>query len=109
MYNAIAHHPKPNAQPVPEQRSLTPGQLPPLYTEHDVIWYGISLGLVWVSCPGCVPSQPLVKINSLPAQTRTMCNAAQRLFSVFLKSLTFFLLKKKNLCDSFLLLKDKNL
>ena len=27
--------------------------------------------LVWVSCPDCVLSQPLVKINSVPAETRT--------------------------------------
>ena len=30
MHNAIAHHPEPNAQPIPEPRSLLPlpGQLP---------------------------------------------------------------------------------
>ena len=28
-----------------------------LYTQHDVIWYGMSLWLAWVTCPGCVPSQ----------------------------------------------------
>jgi len=34
--------------------------LPPaLYAEYDTIWYGISLWSVGVSCPGCVPSQPL--------------------------------------------------
>lgn len=26
---------------------------------HDIIWYGISLWSVWVSCPGFVLSQPL--------------------------------------------------
>ena len=31
-----------------------------LCAEHDVIWPGISLGSVRVSCPGCVPSQLLV-------------------------------------------------
>ena len=59
MHNAIAHHPLTNAQPVPEQR-LPASFSPILYTEHDVIWYGISLWPVWVSCPGCVPSQRLV-------------------------------------------------
>lgn len=27
--------------------------------EHDNIWCGIFLWLVWVSCPGCIPSQLL--------------------------------------------------
>ena len=31
MHNAIAHHPPTDVQPVPEQRSLPPGQLPPAY------------------------------------------------------------------------------
>ena len=30
-----------------------------LTAERDVIWYGISLWSVWVSCPGSVPSQDL--------------------------------------------------
>ena len=33
---------------------------PQLYAEHDVIWYGISLWSVGVSCPSSVPSQLLV-------------------------------------------------
>lgn len=28
--------------------------------EHDALWYETSLCLVWVSGPGCVPSQLLV-------------------------------------------------
>lgn len=28
--------------------------------EHDVIWYRTSLYSIWVSCPGCVASQPLI-------------------------------------------------
>ena len=57
MHNA--HHPPTDAQPVPEQ--WPPASFPPsLYTGHDVLWYGISLWPVWVSCPGCVPSQLLV-------------------------------------------------
>ena len=35
---------------------------PSLYTEHDVLWYGISLWLVQVSCPGHAPSQLLVHL-----------------------------------------------
>ena len=34
-----------------------------LYTEHDVIWYGIALWLAWVSWPGCVLSQFLVPLQ----------------------------------------------
>ena len=30
---------------------------PCLYTQHNVIWYGIPLWLVCVTCPGCVRSQ----------------------------------------------------
>ena len=35
---------------------------PSLYTEHDVLWCGISLWLVWVSCPGSAPSQLLAHL-----------------------------------------------
>ena len=35
---------------------------PSLYTEHDVIWYGICPWLGWVSCPGGVPSQLPVQL-----------------------------------------------
>ena len=31
MHNAIAHHPPTDTQTVPEQRSLLPGQPPPVY------------------------------------------------------------------------------
>ena len=73
MHNAIAHHPEPDAQPVLAPRSLVPsGQLPQLYTEHDVIWYGISPWIAWLGCPGCAPSQLLVKINSISAEPRTL-------------------------------------
>ena len=48
-----------------------PSQLPKLYTEHDIIWYRISPWLVQVSYPGCVLSQLLVRINSIPAEPRT--------------------------------------
>ena len=35
---------------------------PRLYTEHDVLWYGICLWLVRVSCPGYAPSQLLAHL-----------------------------------------------
>ena len=61
MHNAIAHHPLTNAQPVPEPQAATPWPTPPSFiVQHDVIWYGISLWPVWVSCLCCVPSQLLV-------------------------------------------------
>ena len=64
MHNAIAHHLPTDTQLVPEQRSTPPSKLPSsLYTGHDVIWYRISLWPVWVSCPGCVPSQFLVPLQ----------------------------------------------
>ena len=74
MHDAIAHHLDPDAQPVPEPCSLLPwpSQLPQLYTQYDVIWYQISPWLVRISYPGCVPSQLLVKINSIPAEPRTL-------------------------------------
>ena len=60
MHNTIAYHSLTEAQTVPEQRCVL-GHLPPsLYAEHDVLWCGISLWPVWVSCPGCAPSQLLV-------------------------------------------------
>ena len=35
---------------------------PSLYTGHDILWYGILLWLVQVSCPGRAPSQLLVHL-----------------------------------------------
>ena len=60
MRNAIAHHLPTDAQLVPKQQSAP---LPSLYTEHDIIWYGISLWPVGVSCPGCIPFQLLVPLQ----------------------------------------------
>jgi len=35
--------------------------VPPAFVaEHDIVWYGISLWSVGISCPGCVLSQLLV-------------------------------------------------
>lgn len=45
IHSGVVHH-----SPVPEQQP--PAIFPPgLYTEHNIIWYGISLWLVSVSCP----------------------------------------------------------
>ena len=63
VHNAIAHHSLTDAQLVPEPRSPLPASSPSLYSGHDVIWYGIALWPVWVSCPGCVPSQLLVPLQ----------------------------------------------
>ena len=62
MHSAIAQHSPNDAQPVPQQWLLA--SFPPsLYIGHDVTWYGIILWPVWVSCPGCVPSQLLVPLQ----------------------------------------------
>ena len=58
----IAHHQLTNAQPVPEQWPLA--SLPPSFiAKHDIIWSGISLWSVGVSCPSCVPSQLFLHIQ----------------------------------------------
>ena len=59
MHNAIAHHPLTDARAaIRPSRPTTPS----LYTERDVLWYGISLWLVRVSCPGSAPSQLLAHL-----------------------------------------------
>lgn len=46
MHNAIAHQ-------LPQAAAATPSQFPPSFNvQHDTIWYVISFGSVWVSCPG---------------------------------------------------------
>ena len=59
MHNAIAHHPLTDAR-----AGIRPSQPAPpcLYTGHDIPWYGISLWLVQVSCPGYAPSQLLAHL-----------------------------------------------
>lgn len=42
---------------------------PPLYTGHDLIWYGVSLWLVQVGHPGCNLPQVPVRINPVSADT----------------------------------------
>ena len=59
MHNAIAHHPLTDARAAIRPSQPTP---PSLYTGHDVLWYGISLWLVQVSCPGYAPSQLLAHL-----------------------------------------------
>ena len=54
MHNAIAHHPLTDAQAAIRPSRPTP---PSLYTEHDILWHGIPLWLVQVSCPSYAPSQ----------------------------------------------------
>ena len=59
MHNAIAHHPLTDARATIRPSWPSP---PRLYTGHDVPWYGISLWLVRVSCPGHAPCQLLVHL-----------------------------------------------
>ena len=59
MHNAIAHHPLTDARAAIRPSQPTP---PSLYTGHDVPWYGISLWLVRVSCPGHASSQLLAHL-----------------------------------------------
>lgn len=42
---------------------------PILHAEHDDIEYGTPLGSVRVTCPNCVPYQPLVSLKLLTART----------------------------------------
>ena len=42
--------------------------------EHDIVWHGISLWSVGVSCPDCFPSQLLV----LPQPPRWWCGVRSR-------------------------------
>ena len=57
-YNAVTHHLLSDARAV----IPAPANSPSLYTGHEVLWYGISLWLVRVSCPGHAPSQLLVHL-----------------------------------------------
>lgn len=85
MHSAIAHRPElPSCDPSSPLVSS-----PSLYTKHDIIWYKISPWLVWVTYPGCVPSQLLVKINSVLAEPRTDCK--ERTLSQCPTFLYFFL------------------
>ena len=59
MHNAIAHHPLTDAQAAIHASQPAPRHL---YTGHDVLWYGRSLWLVGVSCPGYAPSQLLAHL-----------------------------------------------
>ena len=73
MHSATAHHPEPDAPPLPPPKvKRSPQPAPHLYTEHDATRYGIAPWLVQVSCPGYAPtSQVPEKINSIPAELRT--------------------------------------
>ena len=58
MYSAIGHHPLADAHPVSKQQQPPPASSLQFYSfSHDVVWYGVSLWPLWVSCPGYVPSQ----------------------------------------------------
>ena len=59
MHNAIAHHLLTDAQVAIHPSQPSP---PSLYTEQDILWYGIPLWLVRVSNSGCASSQLLVHL-----------------------------------------------
>ena len=61
MHNAIAHHPLTHAPAAIRPSWPAP---PGLYTGHEVPWYGISLWLARVSCPGHAPSQLLAHLRA---------------------------------------------
>lgn len=64
MHNAIGSHLPTNAQPVPEQRLLA--SFPhSLCTEHDAIWYRISLWPLWGQPMWLCPSQLLMPSSLL--------------------------------------------
>lgn len=50
---------RPTVQLVPKQQFAPSKQLPSLYSRYDMLWHGIPLWLVWVSCPGSAPFQLL--------------------------------------------------
>lgn len=66
MYNAFTHHALNDAQPVPEQRSAAPSQLPPVY-KPNMISYDMEyplgqfvsavLAVLFISCL-CTSSLP---------------------------------------------------
>lgn len=60
MHNAIAYHLLTNIQFKPEQQLPPPVNSTHLCTGHGILWYGIYLCLVWVSCPGYDPFWLLV-------------------------------------------------
>jgi len=76
MHNTIAHHQPNSAHPFPEQcPSLWPTPLSFIVFSHDVVWYEISLWLVWVSCPSSAPFQLLVPLSpSLEGQYEKLKN-----------------------------------
>jgi len=82
MRSAIAHHSEPDDQPVPSSNPC-PQPAPPQVMVYmlSVTSYGIEypVQLVWVSCPGYVPSQLLVNINSIAAETRTTIQTSKSL------------------------------
>lgn len=60
MQKAIAYHQETNVDPVPKQQPFWKSLPLSFIAEHYIIWYGIFLWSIWVSCPKCVPSQSLI-------------------------------------------------
>lgn len=56
----IAQHQLTNAQQV-SQKCLPPWTtLPGFIVPHDIIYYGMILWFIWVSCPGCILSHSCI-------------------------------------------------
>lgn len=65
MPNIIAYLLQASTHPIQKQQlALLLANSPSLYIGHKVLWYGISLCPVWVSCTGCAPSQLLVCLHA---------------------------------------------
>lgn len=65
MHSRVTLYPLTNAQIVLDWPLLA--NIPSLYTEHEILWYGILLWPVQVRCPGSVPSQ--LPVDLLTART----------------------------------------
>jgi len=71
---AIAHHPVtdvPLASWAVEESWMNSQLL-----LHDVMWYGIFLWPVWISCPNSVPSQPFISISWEAGMALALYNTA---------------------------------
>lgn len=54
MHNTVPHQSLTSAEPAPKQQSAPQTTLP--FYIHDILWYGISFWLVWLSCHSPAPS-----------------------------------------------------
>lgn len=72
MHKAITHHLSVNAKPVPSVKAVVlpqPTTLSFIVFPYDILWYGISLWPLQVSCAGPAPSQLLMLSQRLAGTT----------------------------------------